>query len=67
MSCFENDRLYDEMIDDPKFMDYMEAKFRKMYFVPEVIFLRAFNEWFEKITLDALYEDWLIYNKNNKK
>lgn len=67
MSCFENDRLYDEMIDDPKFMDFMESIFRKIFYVPEHMFLATFNQWLGAITLDTLYECWLSYNKMKKR
>lgn len=66
MSCFENDRLYDEMIDDPKFMDYMETIFRRIYWAQDKMFLNAFNQWLGDIALDTLYECWLTYKKMKK-
>jgi hypothetical protein len=55
------------MIDDPKFMDYMEKVFKKIFFVPQIITNEVFNQFLGAMSIDTLYDHWLKYKKTTKK
>ncbi len=63
---FESDRFYDNLIENKGFMDYMESIFRRVYYVPDNLFLYFFNIWFGRMSLERLYKYFLIYEKKKQ-